>query len=111
MFVLLKLVPRVRSLRLDRMLVTWLGRKNGLRTDVAQWLNESQPAFLRTPGGCYVEGHNLSASGWDWKQTLGPIQTRPGHMNDVWGYWTDVRDIICLSQEATNSLFALRCNR
>jgi hypothetical protein len=71
---------------------TWLGRKNGLRTDVAEWLNESQPAFLRTPGGCYIEGRNLSASGWDWKQTLGPIESRPGHMNDVWGYWTDVRD-------------------
>ena len=71
---------------------TWLGRKNGLRADVAGWLNESQPAFVRTPGGCYVEGHNLSASGWDWKKTLGPIETRPGHMNDVWGYWTDVRE-------------------
>lgn len=68
---------------------TWLGRRNGLRTDVASWLNESQPAFVRTPGGCYVEGKNLSASGWDWKKTLGPIEHRPGHMNDVWGYWTD----------------------
>jgi alpha-N-arabinofuranosidase len=72
---------------------TWMGRKNGLRVDVAEWLNESRPAFLRTPGGCYVEGHNLSASGWDWKKTLGPIETRPGHMNDAWGYWTDVRQL------------------
>ena len=68
---------------------TWMGRANGLRADVASWLNETQPAFIRTPGGCYVEGHDLSASGWAWKQTLGDIQDRPGHMNDVWGYWTD----------------------
>ena len=68
---------------------TWMGRANGLRMDVASWLNETQPAFLRTPGGCYVEGHDLAASGWAWKKTLGPIEQRPGHMNDVWGYWTD----------------------
>ena len=68
---------------------TWMGRPNGLRTDVTSWLNESQPPFIRTPGGCYVEGHNLSTSGWAWKRTLGPIEGRPGHMNDVWGYWTD----------------------
>ena len=68
---------------------TWLGRPNGLRTDVASWLNETQPPFIRTPGGCYVEGHNLSTSGWAWKHTLGNIEDRPGHLNDVWGYWTD----------------------
>lgn len=55
---------------------TWMGRSNGLRTDVAGWLNESQPPFLRTPGGCYVEGHSLQ-NGWAWKQTIGPIETRP----------------------------------
>lgn len=55
---------------------TWAGRPNGLRVDVASWLNESQPPFIRTPGGCYVEGHNLTASGWAWKKTLGPISTR-----------------------------------
>ena len=68
---------------------TWKGRKNGLRTDVAAWLNESQPAFIRMPGGCYVEGQDLASGAWYWKKTLGPIQDRPGHMNDVWGYWTD----------------------
>jgi hypothetical protein len=31
---------------------TWMGRDNGLRRDVAGWLNESQPPFIRTPGGC-----------------------------------------------------------
>ena len=67
---------------------TWMQRANGLRTDVAAWLNETQPAVLRTPGGCYVEGNSL-ANGWDWKQTLGPIEDRPGHANDVWGYWDD----------------------
>merc|ERR1719506_2352546 len=52
------------------------------------WVNETQPPFLRVPGGCYVEGVELS-NGWYWKKTLGPIHERPGHMNDVWGYWTD----------------------
>ena len=59
------------------------------RTDVAAWLNETQPAFIRLPGGCYVEGTDLMTGGWFWKKTLGQIESRPGHMNDVWGYWTD----------------------
>jgi alpha-N-arabinofuranosidase len=67
---------------------TFLNRPNGLRTDVAVWLNESGPAFIRLPGGCYVEGKDLTNS-WDWKKTTGPIEQRPGHMNDVWGYWSD----------------------
>ena len=61
---------------------TFRDRPNGLRRDVAGWLNESRPAVLRGPGGCYVEGRNIS-NGWFWKQTLGPIETRPGHNNDV----------------------------
>ena len=67
---------------------TFLGRPNGLRADVAGWLHESKPAFVRAPGGCFVEGRHLE-NGWAWKKTLGPIETRPGHDNDVWGYWTD----------------------
>ena len=67
---------------------TWRDRHNGLRYDVAALLNESQPAFIRLPGGCYVEGTKL-VNGWYWKKTIGPIESRPGHNNDVWQYWTD----------------------
>lgn len=38
---------------------TFMGRRLGLREDVAGVLNESQPAFIRLPGGCYVEGQDL----------------------------------------------------
>lgn len=64
---------------------TW--KEEGLfRQDVMEWMTESQPPFLRTPGGCYVEGQSFEGS-WDWKQTLGPIEQRPGHFNDRWGYF------------------------
>jgi alpha-N-arabinofuranosidase len=39
-------------------------------------------------GGCYVEGNYLK-NAFRWKDTVGPWEERPGHFNDVWGYWTD----------------------
>ena len=48
--------------------LTWMGRTNGLRADVAALLNESKPAFIRMPGGCYVEGARVENS-WQWKKT------------------------------------------
>jgi len=39
-------------------------------------------------GGCYVEG-NVLANAFQWKQTIGPWENRPGHYGDVWDYWTD----------------------
>ena len=41
---------------------------------------------MRFPGGCFVEGDFL-ANRFQWKKTIGPIETRPGH-NNLWGYRT-----------------------
>ncbi|CAB9526925.1 Alpha-L-arabinofuranosidase A [Seminavis robusta] len=61
---------------------------NGLlRHDVLSWLRESTPPFVRLPGGCYVEGLHWGGR-WNWKQTIGLIEERPGHYNDKWGYFT-----------------------
>lgn len=63
---------------------TWKNRPNGLRPDLAQKLAALRPAFLRFPGGCFVEGETL-ASAYRWKETIGPVEARPGRPN-LWGY-------------------------
>ena len=57
---------------------------NGNRMDIMQLLADQKPAFLRFPGGNYVEGNDL-ANRWDWLRTIGPLEDRPGHMSP-WGY-------------------------
>lgn len=39
-------------------------------------------------GGSFVEGKSLINGYW-WKDTVGPWEERPGHLGDVWSYWTD----------------------
>ncbi|GJN10626.1 hypothetical protein PR202_ga28736 [Eleusine coracana subsp. coracana] len=39
-------------------------------------------------GGNYVMGNYLR-NAFRWSETVGPWEERPGHFNDVWGYWTD----------------------
>ena len=56
----------------------------GFRPDIMQLLDDMHPAFLRFPGGNYVEGSNF-ANRFDWKTTIGPWEERPGHMSP-WGY-------------------------
>lgn len=65
---------------------TWKGRANGLRPDLAQLLADTHPRFMRFPGGCYVEGKGSYDNAFQWKRTIGPIETRPGHENNNWGY-------------------------
>ena len=65
---------------------TWLGRKNGMRPNLAQLLADLHPSFLRFPGGCYVEGTNGLENAFQWKNTIGPIELRNGHQNVNWGY-------------------------
>ncbi len=67
---------------------TWKNRKNGLRPDLAQLLAETNPKFLRFPGGCYVEGADSYDNAFQWKKTIGPIEKRPGHMNRNWNYFS-----------------------
>ncbi|PTX90641.1 alpha-L-arabinofuranosidase C-terminal domain-containing protein [Opitutus sp. ER46] len=63
---------------------TWKGRTGGLRADMVQALADLRPGFLRFPGGCIVEGSDLSKR-YQWKQTLGPIEERPLLINR-WNY-------------------------
>ncbi len=64
---------------------TWKGRAYGVRFDLADKVAGMKPAFIRFPGGCFVEGNTL-ANAYRWKTTVGDIALRPGHLNDNWGY-------------------------
>ena len=66
---------------------TWKNRPNGTRKDLMQILADMRPAFLRLPGGNYLEGNTI-AERFNWKETRGPISQRPGHQ-DPWGYRSD----------------------
>jgi alpha-N-arabinofuranosidase len=63
---------------------TYKNRPNGLRPDLMQMLVDLKPAFLRFPGGNYLEGNTI-ATRFDWKKTIGPIEKRSGHPCP-WGY-------------------------
>jgi alpha-L-arabinofuranosidase len=63
---------------------TFNNRPNGNRIDIMQKLGAMRPAFLRLPGGNYLEGDTI-AEHFDWKKTLGDISNRPGH-RCCWGY-------------------------
>lgn len=54
---------------------TWKGRPNGLRKDLVQLLADLKPGFLRFPGGCIVEGRDLSLR-YQWKKTVGNVDDR-----------------------------------
>ena len=59
---------------------TFKHRPNGLRADLGQLLADLQPAFLRFPGGCIVEGKDL-ANRYAWKDTIGEVAARKGNWN------------------------------
>ena len=54
---------------------TWKGRPGGLRADLVQLLYDLKPGFLRFPGGCIVEGRDLSQR-YQWKKTVGAAEDR-----------------------------------
>lgn len=54
---------------------TWKNRPGGMRADMIQLLADMKPGFLRFPGGCIVEGFDLS-NRYRWKNTIGPIEER-----------------------------------
>lgn len=59
---------------------TWKQRAGGLRADMVQRLADLKPGFIRFPGGCIVEGTDLS-NRYQWKKTIGPVEERPLMMN------------------------------
>ena len=63
---------------------TWKHRPGGLRADMVQALADLHPGFMRFPGGCIVEGSELSKR-YQWKKTLGPIEERELLVNR-WNY-------------------------
>ena len=63
---------------------TWKNRPGGLRADMMQVLADLKPGFMRFPGGCIVEGTQLSGR-YQWKKTLGPVEERPLLINR-WNY-------------------------
>ena len=69
---------------------TYKGRPNGCRIDLAELLEALHPKFMRFPGGCYVEGQTTPRNNlhnrFEWKNTVGPIEQRPGHLSVNWGY-------------------------
>jgi alpha-L-arabinofuranosidase len=62
---------------------TWKG--HGLRPDLCEMLAALKPAFLRFPGGCWVEGDTMSTA-YRWKTTIGDMAQRKPLWN-LWGYW------------------------
>jgi alpha-L-arabinofuranosidase len=63
---------------------TWKNRPNDLRPDLAEMLVGLKPAFVRFPGGCWVEGDTM-AQAYRWKQTIGDISERRTQHN-IWQY-------------------------
>ncbi|MEI9921096.1 MAG: alpha-L-arabinofuranosidase C-terminal domain-containing protein [Bacteroidota bacterium] len=55
---------------------TW----KGLRKDLVQLLYDMKPGFLRFPGGCIVEGRDLSQR-YQWKKTVGALDDREVMIN------------------------------
>jgi alpha-L-arabinofuranosidase len=66
---------------------SYQGQNNHLRIDLMQMLAQLKPAIFRVPGGNYLEG-NTYAARFEWSNTVGAVQNRPGHFNSAWGYWS-----------------------
>lgn len=65
---------------------TFKKRQNGLRNDIAQYIAGLHPAFVRWPGGCFVEGISVANSP-NWKHSIGDIEHRRATFSP-WGYWS-----------------------
>ena len=63
---------------------TYKNRPNGNRIDLMEKMAALKPAYLRLPGGNYLEGVTLQDK-FDWKSTLGPLEQRSGHRG-TWDY-------------------------
>ncbi|KAA6458198.1 alpha-N-arabinofuranosidase [Acidobacteria bacterium AB60] len=63
---------------------TYHDRPNGFRIDLMEKLASMHPAFLRFPGGNYLEGDHINER-FEWKKTIGPLVDRPTHRSP-WNY-------------------------
>jgi alpha-L-arabinofuranosidase len=62
---------------------TWKG--HGLRPDLCEMLAGLKPAFVRFPGGCWVEGDTMKEA-YRWKETIGEVADRRTQYN-IWQYY------------------------
>jgi alpha-N-arabinofuranosidase len=63
---------------------TYKNRVNGNRPDLMEKLAAMHPAFLRFPGGNYLEGNRIDTR-FEWKKMIGPLVDRPTHPG-TWNY-------------------------
>jgi alpha-L-arabinofuranosidase len=63
---------------------TFKDRPNGLRPDLAQFLADMKPGFIRFPGGCVIEGGTIETA-YNWKDSVGPLPGRREQFGP-WGY-------------------------
>ncbi|WP_348264258.1 alpha-L-arabinofuranosidase C-terminal domain-containing protein [Telmatobacter sp. DSM 110680] len=63
---------------------TYHDRTNGFRKDLMEKMAAMHPAFLRMPGGNYLEGDHIKER-FEWKKTIGPLVDRPTHRSP-WNY-------------------------
>ncbi|MDE7407289.1 MAG: carbohydrate binding domain-containing protein, partial [Muribaculaceae bacterium] len=63
---------------------TFHGRDNGLRADLAQMLADLKPRFVRFPGGCVAHGNGIDNI-YDWKGSIGPLESRKP-LRNIWNY-------------------------
>lgn len=68
---------------------TWRNRPNGLRPDLAERLKALKPKYIQFPGGCTAESACMDTC-WNWKNSIGPIEQRPGDTRNRWGYKNDL---------------------
>ena len=68
---------------------TWKNRPNGLRPDLAEKLNDLKFKYIQFPGGCTAESANMDSC-WNWKNSIGPLEQRPGSTFNRWDYKNDL---------------------
>ncbi|MEI6048062.1 MAG: alpha-L-arabinofuranosidase C-terminal domain-containing protein [Bacteroidota bacterium] len=68
---------------------TWKDRPNGLRPDLAEKLDALKFKFIQFPGGCTAESYKMDTC-WNWKNSIGPLEERPGSTRNRWEYKNDL---------------------
>ena len=67
---------------------TWKNRPNGLRPDLAEKMAALKLRYIQFPGGCTAESAHMDTC-WNWKNSIGPLEERPGATRVGYGYKND----------------------
>jgi alpha-L-arabinofuranosidase len=68
---------------------TWRNRPNGLRPDLGEKLADLKLKYIQFPGGCTAESCGMDTC-WNWKNSIGPLEERPGSTRNNWNYKNDL---------------------